>query len=83
VSELPPECPLHCPNRKQADASSGKATAYVFALIASLFLGWQCVSSDRQGKEVPVLVWMPCLLLIGGALGVQIDPSSLSGLLKK
>jgi len=55
----------------------------VFALIASLFLGWQCVSNDRQGKEVPVLVWMPCLLLIGGALGVQIDPSSLSGLLKK
>lgn len=83
MPEQPPECPLDCPNRQRENAQSGKAAAYVFALIASLFLSWQCVSSDRQGKEVPVLVWMPCLLLIGGALGVQIDAASLSQFLKR
>ena len=77
-----PECPLDCPNR-QREAKNGKAAAYAFALIASIFLGWQGWSSDRQSKELSPIVWMPCLLLIGTALGVQIDPASFSTFLKR
>jgi hypothetical protein len=75
-------CPAECPNRKR-DTRSGKIAAYVFALLCSGFLGFTCLSHERRGQEVPVTTWMPCLLLIGTALGVQIDPSSLGSLFDK
>lgn len=51
----------------------GKQTSLVFALICSLFLGYQCWSYDKRGEQIPVLTWLPTLCLIGGGLGVSID----------
>ncbi len=72
-------CPAECPNRKP-DVQTGKATAYVFALIASVFLAFQCVSYERRGEPTPPQIWMPTLLLIGTALGVQIDPGAIANI---
>ncbi|HEY9621557.1 MAG TPA: hypothetical protein V6C78_14440 [Crinalium sp.] len=76
-----PECPIDCPNRKPVDPTPGKAAAYVFALLVSIFLAFQCVSYERRNEETPVLIWMPCLLLIGTALGINIDPSAIASAL--
>lgn len=77
-----PECPLDCPNRKPSDRST-KIAVYAFALVCTIFLAFQCLAADRRDREVSPTVWMPCLLLIGASLGVQIDANFLSGLLKK
>lgn len=77
-------CPVDCPNRKpDNNVQRGKWGAYLFALVVSAFLGYQCLASDRKGQDIPVLVWMPSLILIGGALGVQIDAGALGKLLGK
>lgn len=65
-NEIEPQPP---PERER-----GKWGAYAFALVLSLFLGYQCVSAERRGAEVSPVVWMPTLLLIGAALGVEVDP---------
>jgi hypothetical protein len=75
-------CPIACPNRKQ-NAVQGKVAAYGFALLCSCFLAFNCLSHERKGEEVPATTWMPCLLLIGTALGVNIDPSDLLSWLKQ
>lgn len=61
---------------------NGKIAAYVFSLLCTLFLAFQCVSYERKDRELPVTVWMPTLLLIGMGLGVQVDPKDLGGFLK-
>lgn len=61
----------------------GKAISYAFALICSIFLAYQCYSSERRNEQISVTTWMPCLLLIGAALGVNINPSDLVGFLDR
>ncbi|MBL1176896.1 hypothetical protein [Pantanalinema sp. GBBB05] len=83
-SENELNCPVDCPNRKKdGNLQRGKWGAYAFAFVVSAFLGFQCVSAERKGVDVPMLVWMPALVLIGGALGVQIDAASLGKFLGK
>jgi len=66
------------PTKTAVIADRGRIRAYVFALIVSVFLGYQCHTADRRGESVDPIVWMPCLLLIGTAVGVSI-PSELLG----
>lgn len=80
LSELSSSCPVDCPNRKPAE-NSLKAGAYIFALITTLFLTFQAVSAERRNEELSPGFWMPCLFLIGGALGVPINLSQLSSVL--
>lgn len=79
-----PECPIDCPNRANPTAiNRGKVASYLFALIASLFLAHQCLLAEKQNREISPIVWMPTLILIGTALGVNIDPASVATLIKK
>lgn len=80
VPAVPDSCQL-CPNRKRS-AAEGKWAAYIFALLVSGFLAYQCISHDRKGDDVPPLTWMFCLVSIGTALGVQIDPASFTDWIK-
>ncbi len=91
VFPVPPEanepteidCPANCPNRQRETVASAqvKLGSYLFALLASLFLGYQVVAADRREEPLSPFVWMPCLMLIGTALGVQIDPAQLADLI--
>lgn len=56
---------------------AGKAASYTFALIVTLFLAWESVSAERRGESTPLVVWFPSLVLIGTALGVNIDAASI------
>lgn len=78
------DCPEDCPNRKPDEATAtarGKFASYFFALIVTGFLSFQCLSYERRDEPVPVLLWMPALLLIGGALGVNIEPGAIASVL--
>lgn len=75
------DCPITCPNRKR-DSRAGKIASYLFALAVSGFLAFSCVSFDRRGESVPVVIWMPCLVLIGTALGVNIDSATIGSMFK-
>ncbi|CAA9422182.1 hypothetical protein AVDCRST_MAG94-7069 [uncultured Leptolyngbya sp.] len=56
---------------------AGKLGSYLFALIVSLFLGYQCVAADKNNREVPALTFLSCFTLIGTALGVTVDPGAI------
>lgn len=79
-----PECPEDCPNRR-ALPPSGRVHfgAYLFALLLSIFLGYQTWSHDRRDEKLPAYIWLPCTLLIGTSLGVRVDSSQLARLLSK
>jgi hypothetical protein len=71
-------CPIDCPNRRtNRDTASGKVAAYVFALICSGFLAYQAKAYESKDKELPLIIWMPCMVAIGTALGVNVQPESI------
>lgn len=83
MEELPPtSVPEPDPN-KPAERTAGKLGALLFALICSVFLGYQCIVSDKRGEPISPLVFMPVLILIGGALGVPVDPAAIGQFLIK
>ena len=75
-NELPPETALASPP-VAIKREAGKLSSYLFALIVSLFLGWQCLQADKNGREVPPLTFLSCFTLIGTALGVTIDAAAI------
>lgn len=75
-------CPIDCPNRKTTrDMVSGKIAAYIFAFICCGFLGFQAKSYHDKDKELPLIVWVPCLTVIGTALGVNVQPEAIGRLI--
>ncbi len=71
----PEAAPLSPPVAVKREA--GKLSSYLFALIVSLFLGYQCVVADKNNREVPALTFLSCFTLIGTALGVTVDPGAI------
>ncbi|WP_143467738.1 hypothetical protein [Leptolyngbya ohadii] len=67
--------------KTQPDTRSVKVGSWAFALICSLFLAYQCWSHERRGETVSAIVWMPCILFIGTAFGVNIEPSEIASAL--
>lgn len=89
-------CPLDCPNRKSESSKIiAKIGAYSFALVLGLFLVSQCFTwtykRTSTGEELainsktepPVGLLVPGLFLMGLALGINIDPNVLLGLVVK
>lgn len=58
----------------------GKGNSLLYALVVSVFLGWQSIDISRtrdegwsfRSKHVPVEILTPCLVFMGVALGVNI-----------
>lgn len=79
-NEQPFACPVDCPNRKGKHL--GKGYSYLFAILLTFLLVWQSSSlSFNKGegwvfktKEIPMVVLLPWIFLIGGALGINTDP---------
>jgi len=74
--QLPSETPSASPP-VAVKREAGKLSSYLFALIVSLFLGWQCLQADKNSREVPPLTFLSCFTLIGTALGVTIDAAAI------
>ncbi|MBD2076281.1 hypothetical protein H6F86_20840 [Phormidium sp. FACHB-592] len=71
----PVAAPVEAPVAVKREA--GKLGSYLFALIVSLFLGYQCLVADKNNREVPPLTFLSCFTLIGTALGVTIDAGAI------
>lgn len=58
----------------------GRGNSLLYALVVSIFLGWQSIDIKRtrdegwsfQSKHVPVEITTSCLVFMGVALGVNI-----------
>ncbi len=66
-------------NNKEA----GKMGGYLVSIACSLILGFYCYSTDRQGKDLNPLVFIPLIVFLGYGLGVQLDKSELGEGLNK
>lgn len=73
-------CPMNCPNRKQQQLGKGYSFLFALALTGLLTIssfdfrysrdkGWEVSTRD-----IPLLVLIPSLFLIAGALGINTDP---------
>jgi hypothetical protein len=79
-------CPEACPNRRGTnDRIKGKWGAYSFALLLSFLaiaFSFEATGEGWQPKdEPPVFVWAVFLPIIGGCLGVQVEPETIARLL--
>lgn len=59
----------------------GKGNSLLYALVVSIFLGWQSIDISRtrddgwsfRSKHVPVEILTPCLVFMGLALGINVS----------
>lgn len=56
---------------------TGKVGGYLVSLVCAAVLGFYCYSTDKQGKEINPVIFMPLLISLGYGLGIQLDKSEL------
>lgn len=80
MSESPFDCPINCPNRREKELGKGYSFLFAIALTALLgFSGLQFRYSQEKGvdissRDIPLVILIPGVLLIAGALGINTDP---------